>query len=148
MSKLRQGDLYLNDTPDGAEIINTNGEPVMDAGLETAVYISIYGEEGDPGWMTEYQGESEKLKCKFYNFIKGNNKTISNIRKGELLLLDDLSWFKKDGIADKINISIVSTDRNKILIKVEMLADGETIFKNNYNLNWFYQKNLPASGRI
>lgn len=148
MSKLRQGDILLFSTPDGGEIQVINGEPDMDGGFESAVYISIFGGDGESHWIEEYQKENEKFKCEFYNFIKGNIKSINNLNKGIKFLERDLAWIKSDTIADKINISIDDLDTKRIRVNVEILANGKKLFENKYIINWGYQKDFPGNERI
>jgi phage gp46-like protein len=148
MSKLRQGDILLYNTSDGGEIKNENGEPEMDGGFENAVFLSMFESDGKPHWTDEYKTESAKGKAEFYNFIIGNTKTIGNINHAVLLLEKDLEWIKTDTIADTINIDIEDTDVNRILVSIEILANGETLFENKYEINWGLQKEDPGSGRI
>lgn len=148
MSQLRQGDIALHHTEDDGEITIINGEPVMDGGFETAGYLSIFGSDGNPHWMQEYQTESEKIFSKCYNFIKGNPKTASNINKAEDLAKQDLQWFIKDGIADTINVSITSNSRSDITLEYEILLNGETIDSNKFKINWGYQQDYPAHERV
>ena len=148
MSTLRQGDIAIYQTPDGGDISIINGEPVMDGGFESAAYLSLFGGGESSHWSEEYQGESEKLTSRFYNFIIGNPKSVTNLNKAEELAKQDLNWFLKDGIADTLNLSITSTDKSRIQLSYELLLDGVTLAKNLFNINWGYEESLPAHGRI
>jgi len=141
MSALRQGDISLYATKDGGEIKVFNGEPVMDGGFRNAVYLSLFGHDTNlPLWMSEYMKKSEVLGGKFYTFMKGNAKSANNILKAEGLALQDLQWFLDDSVADKINVEIFSVDIIDIILKIEILANGETIFENKYQINWSLQE--------
>ena len=100
MSKLRQGDVLLFSTGDGGNIEIINGEPTMDGGFESAVYMSLFQSDGKPHWMEEYQEENEKTRSEFHNFIKGNLKTVGNLNRAVVLAEKDLDWFITSGIAD------------------------------------------------
>jgi phage gp46-like protein len=148
MSKLREGDVFIFNTNEGGSIQVINGEPEMDGGMESAVYLSLFGNDGSDFWMNEYLTQSEKLTGSFIGFIIANAKTITTLNKAEEFARNDLQWFLSDGIADKINISISSISRNIINLSVEIQADGETVFEKIYQINWGFQLNNPASERI
>ena len=148
MSQLRQGDLFLFQTNDGGEISVKNGEPVMDGGLQSAMFLSLFGHDDSDLWMNEYLDEIEQLKSEFYPFIKGAPKSVQNILKAEELAKKDLQWFIDTDIADEINVDIQSTDVKKITMNVEILADGEVIAENEFQINWGFEKESPADKRV
>jgi hypothetical protein len=150
VSKLRQGDLKLYTDLDGGVITVTNGEPEMDGGFETALFLSIEAEEGDGSdfWMNEYFTESQKIKSDFMAFIKAMPKTLANINQATELLKSDLNWFIVEGIADEVTVSIDSVDRNRIEPHIVILADGEKIIENIWEINWGFQENSPGSSRV
>lgn len=148
MSILRQGDLYIYLTPDGAEIEVNNGEPVMDGGFESAVLLSLFESAEKDHWMNEYMSEDEKIRGNFYSFIKSSPKNKNTMRKAEELAKLDLQWFIDSGTADEIEVEITSKSHIRIDMEINILADGNTIFNRVYGINWLYQMNDPASGRI
>jgi phage gp46-like protein len=148
MSKLRQGDILLFQTNDGGEIKSVNGEPEMDGGMESAVYISIFGSDGKAHWMEEYQEENEKTRSEFINFIEGNQKTLANINRAASLLEKDLDWFKSSGIVDIIDISFEDVNVNRSKVIIEMQKNGETVSDTEFEINWIFQKENPGSARI
>ena len=148
MSQLRQGDIALYNTPDGGEISIKTGEPVMDLGYESAVYISLFGAGEDKHWSEEYQTEIEKFSSEFYNFIVGKPKSVSNINRAEDLAKKDLNWFLVEGIADTLNVSITSMDKNKIELSYELLLDGLKLAENKYVINWGFEESQPAHERV
>jgi phage gp46-like protein len=148
MSILRQGDIYIYLTEDGAEISVINGEPVMDGGFESAVLISLFANENKDHWMNEYMSEDEKMKGNFYSFIKNTAKTLTTMRKAEELAKLDLQWFIDIKAADDIQVTINSESPIRINMEINILADGNTIFNRTYGVNWIYMMTDPASGRI
>lgn len=148
MSQLRQGDIAIFQTPDGGDISIINGEPVMDGGFESAVYLSLFAGGENTHWIEEYQDKSEKLNSRFYNFINGNAKSVENLNRAEELAKQDLNWFLTDGIADTLNLTITSTDKSRILLSYELLLDGKKLSENTYNINWGYQESSPANKRV
>lgn len=148
MSQLRQGDILLFHTNDGGEMSFINGEPVMDGGFESAAELSINGHDGSPLWMDEYMTDEEKPGRKFISYIFGVPKTLSNMLIAKGLAEQDLSWFKSTGKADEINVDISSLSRNVILLSIQILVNGKTVFENEWQINWSFEKNDPAHKRI
>ena len=148
MATLRDGDIYVYQTPDGGEIKNVLGEPVMDGGLENAVYLSLFACETDGHWMNEYLDEDEKIECRFYSYIKGAPKTASTMTRAEDLALLDLAWMKKAQLADEINVTVESVNVQAVTILVEVKKNGTNVLSTQFNVNWTYQQQDPASGRI
>lgn len=144
----RQGDLYLFPTEQGGNIKITDGEPVMDQGLETAVYISLLGDDGTGWFGNEYLNNAQKITSQFAQFIQSNALTSASILTAEEKALQDLQWMLDEGISDDNNVTISIIDRNRVNVLVEIYADGNRISVNEFQLNWFAQKDNPASGRI
>jgi phage gp46-like protein len=139
LSNPREGDLKLYQTADGAEITCTFGEPEMEAGLFTSVFISLFESDNTDNWLNEYLQEDEKIEGQFYSFIKGAPKTISNINKAIEYVKQDLDWMIRNKSADEINVDITSTDVKSILLEIEIVKDGSVILDSNFNINWMYQ---------
>lgn len=125
-----------------------NIEPVMDGGFESAVYITLFGNNGDNLWMNEYLTEDEKIESAFMGFMEASPITLSNINRAQELALSDLQWFINVGIADTITVVIDAVTKNRVDVTVTILTNGEELFKNIYEVNWGFQENDPATGRI
>ncbi|MBP7735959.1 MAG: phage GP46 family protein [Spirochaetes bacterium] len=147
MSELRQGDLYVYDTADGGEITVRNGEPVMDGGLENAVYLSLFGHADDLLWMNEYFEESEKMSGEFNKFVSGSVLTAGSVMQAEEVAKKALKWMIEAEICDTIEASVTVTGKSQSRITIELLKDETVLVSSNYEINWMYQKNDPASGR-
>ena len=148
MSQLREGDIFIFNTNPGGTIQVINGEPLMDGGFESAVYLSLFGNDNSPWWANEYLEESQQLDGAFIGFISGSPKSIDNLNRARQFALNDLQWFKDEGIADTIDVSVVSLDRQRIELTAELFANGELILQNTFEVNWGLQLNDPASERI
>lgn len=148
MSKLRTGDILIFNTLSGGTIQTVNGEPEMTGGFESAVYITLFGGNGNDLWMNEYLTEEEKIKSEFIGFIESAPLTLFNIKRAEQLAQTDLKWFIDSGIADIIEIEIEATGNKRIDLTVDIQKDKETLFKNIYQINWGFQESSPSSGRI
>ena len=148
MSKLRQGDILIVQTDSGGTIQVLNGEPEMDGGLESAVYLSLFGNDGSDYWANEYFTEDQKLTGLFIGFMLGNPKTISTINQAREFARQDMQWFINSGIADTVDVTITSPSRQRIDLTVELKIDGNTLFQNTFQINWEFQINDPAHERI
>jgi phage gp46-like protein len=142
-----QGDLLLQETPDGGEIILENGLFKFDENFSNAVYLSLFGgNKEDNGkvknnkewWGNTIEGieENEKLISRFQNIIYGLPMTVKNIREAEAAAALDLKWFKDEKIIDELNIDGRITGKNNFILVVEMLIDGLKVFGNSYALLW------------
>lgn len=149
MKDPRQGDIYLFPILDGTGNIKiVNGEPVMDQGFETAVYISLDGDNGEGWFGNEYLNESQKIESKFAKFREGSDLTSSSILTGEELILQDLQWMINETIADEINVFMSIVGRNKVEILIEIIKDKDKILLSPFQLNWKAQKDDPANERL
>ena len=148
MSKLREGDIAIFNTDSGGNIQVINGEPVMDGGFESAVYITLFGNNGDNLWMNEYFTEDEKIESAFMGFMEASPITLSNINRAQELALSDLQWFINVGIADTITVVIDAVTKNRVDVTITILTNVEELFKNIYEVNWGFQENDSATGRI
>jgi phage gp46-like protein len=142
-----QGDLLLQETPDGGEIILENGLFKFDENFSNAVYLSLFGgNKEDNGkvknnrewWGNTIEGteENEKLVSRFQNIIYGLPMTVKNIREAEAAAVLDLKWFKDEKIIDELNIYGRVTGKNNFVLVIEMSKDGLKVFGNSYALLW------------
>lgn len=138
MPNMREGDLKVYQTNDGGEITVTFGEPEMEGGLFTSVFISLFESDNSDHWMNEYLPEAEKIEGRFYEFIKGVSKKPSNMNKAIEYANQDLAWMIKNNIADEINIDIESTDVKRITMKVEIIKNKLIIIESKFDVNWAY----------
>ena len=138
MANLREGDLKLYQTNDGGEISVSFGEPEMEGGLFTSVFLSLFESDNTDYWMNEYLTESEKVEGRFYEFIKGVPKTPQNMTKAIDFANQDLEWMITNLIADEINIDIESKDVKSITMKVEIIKNSLIILESKFDVNWSY----------
>ncbi len=145
MTDPRQGDIFLFPILDGTGNIKIiNGEPVMDQGFETAVYIYLEGDNGQDWFGNEYLNESQKIISKSAAFRKGAELTSSSILTFEELVLLDLQWMLDDSVASTINATAIIIGRNRIEVAVEIFIDDDKIDLSPFQLNWKAQEDNPA----
>jgi phage gp46-like protein len=141
------GDLLLEDTPDGGDIVINNCLFVNDPSFNTAVYLSLFGgNEDDNGkvenkntwWGNTLPGisKNEKLVSRFQNIIFTLPMTSKNIQSAENAARLDLQWAIDEGIGDKIIISGQAVTRNKFNLTVNILTQENNIYKNTFTLFW------------
>lgn len=144
MSKdLYSGDVYLFNTLDGGEIDFKNGQPILDQGLETAVYISVFSKAS---WQNDldFNNISRQTNSRFEEILFGtltNQSRLNAIRFAE----DSLLWLKKDRIADKIEIDAFIINGSKLLTVIDIFKPNEKnalTFK--FITNWENQETFPA----
>lgn len=150
MTDPRQGDLYLFSILEGnGNIRIVNGEPIMDQGFETPVYISIEGGTGNvEDWFgNDYLSEAQQIVSKSAEFREGSPLTSSSILTHDELVAQDLEWMITVGIADDIDIETTITGKNRIGMKVDILKDDDKVATIEWQLNWKAQRDNPANER-
>ena len=133
---MQQGDVLLTNTLDGGEITVENGIVAMDGGLETAVYISIFGGSASPWWGDYLETESVyKLTSETEKLKNGLPLTSDNLKRIEEAVLLDIDWLKKEKIVSNLGVSAFIVDINRIQLDVTMEAFGD-IESFQYTENW------------
>jgi phage gp46-like protein len=142
-----EGDLLLEDTPDGGDIRIENDLFVSARSFDTAVYLSLFGGNRDDNgrvknnrtwWGNTLDGteENEKLVSRFQAIIFGLPMTAKNIQEAETAAGLDLKWLVDEGAADKIIAAGKATGRNGFAITIEILSGGKSIYENTFSLFW------------
>jgi phage gp46-like protein len=133
--KPQQGDISLFQTDDGGDITALDGIVTMGGGLETAVYLSLFGgNEDDDGrqdspadWWgnidetdpaREYHSETQHL-------LRSLPATTGNLRRLEDAARRDLSWLESDSVASSVTVSASIPGVNKIKLEIDIEAIGE-----------------------
>lgn len=146
------GDVLLNDTLDGPEIDIVNGLIMSDGGFQTAVYLSLFGgNKDDMGeiavdkswWGNKLAGtaENQKMVSRFQAFIRSAPITSKNLRIAEAKAKLDLKWLKDDGAADNVDVSIVASEIDKVLMRIDIEKEGEILESGTYSVQWEAMKN-------
>lgn len=144
-----EGDPKVFITNDGAEMVVEGGQPIMDAGFENAVNISLLTKEG---WYGNYliADPDEHVGSRF---IKESKKsiTLSMLVKVSNAINNALQWMIDTGIISKVDPVVKNPSGAKLESEVTLEPPGQDIEKllltNNGN-NWIAQKLDPASGKV
>lgn len=131
-------DVLLQQTPDGGDIIVENGRFSLTSGIETAVYLSLFGgneddsgaEGDDPiqwwGNLTEtdparvYRSETQHL-------LRSIPAITANLRRIEAAVGRDLAWMAVT-VVSGADIAVSMPGLNRVQIDIDLaLADGNRV---------------------
>jgi len=122
------GDVRLTHTEDGGDIEYVAGQPVMDAGLETAVYISLFT---SPGWWGD-----KSLGCDLEAILAGT-LTTKTLNRATDECRRALAWLVSDGVASSVEPSVTALGIDSIGISIVITEpDGTSETSIRYRLNW------------
>ena len=132
----QQGDVRLFQTVDGGEVTVIGGVMAMDGGLETSVYLSLFGgNEDDAGGDDESRmwwgnlGETEtarQYRSETQNLIQALAATSGNLRRIEDAADRDLAWMIDEGAASAVTVVVTIPGLNRVRILVIVEAVGKT----------------------
>ena len=140
-----QGDPRLVLTENGAKLIFTGGQPIMDQGVENQALIALFTTQSWPG-NTLFINPDQKIGS---DFVKASREAITlsslnNIRDAALKALQAPIFG---------DISVEVTNPTSYQIKTEIVVkppgeDPQTIILLKNGINWVLQGTDPASERI
>lgn len=126
-------DVSLFQTSDGGEITCTNGQLVMDDGLATSVYLSLFGgneqdsgREGDNpkqwwGNLTETD-PSRTYRSELQNILRSVPATSANLKRVEDAGSRDLAWML-ESLASSVTVAASLPTLDRVDIKIEIVID-------------------------
>ena len=130
----QQGDILLYQTADDGEINVSNGVVEMSGGLQTAVYLSLFGgNEDDDGlesnarnWWGNFDETetSRRYRSETQNLLQSIPLTSGNLLKVRDAVRRDLNWLLEEQVASSIGITVSIPGLNKIAIAVDISAVG------------------------
>lgn len=140
----QQGDVKLVQTLDGGDVEITNGVTEMSGGLETSVYLALFGgNEDDDGrkdnvfswWGNRGEVQENQYHSRTQNLLQTLVATSSNLVKVKDAATLDLSYLIELKIASSVDIFVSIPKLNSINIKVIIEANGiESDF--SFTENW------------
>ena len=132
---MQQGDVKLFQTVDDGEITVVDGVVEMSGGLETSVYLSMFGgNEDDTGsdgnphtWWgnLDETGPVRQYRSETQNLLQSLPATTGNLRRVEDAANRDVAWMLEIGVASSITILASLPRLNVIQIDVQIQAVGE-----------------------
>lgn len=134
MTTEQQGDARLFQTDDGGDIQVEDGLVAMDGGLETTVYLSLFGgNEDDDGrpdnpltWWGNIDEElpERKYRSETQHLLRALPATSGNLRRIEDAVTRDLAWMLPSGVASSLSASASVTGLNRVKITINIEAVG------------------------
>lgn len=125
------GDVRLSHTPEGGAITMQAGQPIMDAGLETAVYISLFTRKG---WWGNEPGED--IGSDLEEILRAG-VTPATVNAAVNAARSALAWLKDIGAASEIEVSAESLDAVTIGLSITITEPGKTTAATKrYVLSW------------
>jgi phage gp46-like protein len=124
-------------TPDGTYV-----ELILDTGLETAAYLSMFGgNERDPGtvhddadpdhghqnqwWGNLNESTTVAMRSETANLLRSLPATTSNLVKVEQAAERDLDWFLVEKVAREIEVTATMTSVNSLSVQVRIEVDKQ-----------------------
>ncbi len=129
-------DVLFSATPDGGEISITNNLIDMDAGLETAVYLSLFGGNSDDDatdettnlqwWGNLLPGDSQlPLRCRTQFLIRDLPATTGNLARLRDAAIRDLAWIV-DSFADSYKVDVSMPALNRVALRIDISIGDQT----------------------
>ncbi len=140
-----EGDPKIILDENGADLVFKGGQPVMDAGLENAVVISLFTAKDWAG-NTFFKDPNQQLGSDFEE--KANQSiTVSSLNDTRNAAEKALQWMVDSGIASRISVIVKNPRSNWLDIGIVVEPPGKDKFIliiSRKSLNWVYQKIDPA----
>lgn len=122
-------DVALRETNDGGEITVENGLVLMSEGLETAVFLSLFGGNDDDAgdaasvraqwWGNLDESEATRTyRSETQYLLKALPAVPSNLRRVEQAAARDLAWMLTADVAKSIDVAASIPSLNRIRLAV------------------------------
>lgn len=126
-------DILLLQTPDGGEITFTGGQPAIDDGLQTAIYLSLMGgNEGDDGsdgakpsqwWANCSEPDPQRIfRSETQALLLALPAIPANLRRVDAAVTNDLAWLT--GLYDSVVVTTRMPKVNAVSIRIDVSKDS------------------------
>ena len=138
---MQEGDIYLFNTLDGGNISIENGEILMDGGLDSATYISLFSRFD--WWGNDISKDPEKMTSNLSSIF---DRTLTNQTRLDAIELSRqaLNWMIDENIAKEINVLATIPAINALLLEIEIVQPNFEIVSIKYEINWENQLINPV----
>lgn len=131
-------DVLLRQTNDGGDITVENGLTLMSDGLETAVYLSLFGgnldDGGDPAsereqwWGNVDEPDADRrYRSETQHLIESLPTVPNNLRRIEQAAARDLDWMLGAGILKSIAATASIPGVDQVRLELELVLINGTI---------------------
>lgn len=129
-------DVRLYSTPNGGEINCVNGMLELGDGLETAVYLSLFGgNDHDSGlegtkhlqWWGNLseQDPNRRYRSETQYLLRSIPAVTGNIRRIQDAVTTDLAWMTETGLAKSISVSVSMPGVNQVSISIVAIINDQ-----------------------
>lgn len=140
------GDVLLQSTLDGGDIVVENGLVKDCRNFDTAAYLSLFGgnkkdlnaRPKETWWGNLIPGtkRNEWMQSEFAATVNGLPLTSGNLLKARQAAERDLDWIKKDAGADGFSASLKAENPSRVRLEVEIKKSDAAIAGGAYELQW------------
>lgn len=116
------------------DISIAGGEPTLDLGLETAVFISLFTDaraDGKGGWWGD-SGEAYPLGSRLWTLERAKT-TQENIQAAKTYVKECLKWLVDEGIAFAVDVDVQRLGMSELRITVEITGPSGA---SKYTYTW------------
>ena len=146
---LHDGDLGLFNLPDGGEIACVNGQPILDGGFETPVFISLFSGRKEDWWANLIiEDDGEKIGGEFESLIEAIVLIPVKLPDIEQAIKNDLAWFINDKLAQSFVITLSIPQVNLLAVNILFMLENEKTVSTNFNFNWHVQRTESLHERL
>ena len=131
------GDVRLTPTADGGDITLLGGQPDMDQGLETAVYISLFS---GPAWWGNLAGTLDERAVSDFESLLSMTLTNQTRLDAEEYARQALAWMTRSGIAAKVSVAATLPALGWLVLAVTIEQPGTDPVVLRYQINWAAQR--------
>jgi len=134
---ITDGDVRLTPTADGGDITLLGGQPDMDQGLETAVYVSLFS---GPAWWGNLSGAlDERAESNLESLL---SQTLTNQTRldAEEYARQALAWMLRSGIAAKVTVAATLPTLGWLVLSIVIEQPGTDPAVLRYQINWAAQR--------
>ncbi|MCK5603583.1 phage GP46 family protein [Candidatus Pacearchaeota archaeon] len=135
----------------GSALTFLGGQPVMDGGIENAIFISLFTRK-DPNWAGNFliTDPNQQIGSDFEETLNQpiNFESLNNIRTAAEAAL---KWMVDSELASRVTANATNPTGTQIQIVVLVEYPGkdlEAFLANKFAENWIIQKIDPANLRV
>ena len=134
---ITDGDVRLTPTADGGDITLLGGQPDMDQGLETAVYLSLFA---GPDWWGNLAGTLDERAESNLEALLSQTLTNQTRLDAEEYARQALAWMTRSGIAAKVSVAATLPALGWLVLAVTIEQPGTDPVVLRYQINWAAQR--------
>lgn len=135
---MQQGDVLLFQTNDNGNISVTGGIVEMSGGLQTSVYLSLFGGNSDlqVTWWANIDEElpERQYRSELQNALDSIPSTTGNLRRIEDAAKRDLAWLVEQKVAKEVTVAASMPGINQIKLVVDIDGDSSVEFIENWKV--------------